>query len=66
VLAIADEVIEWCGSCPLMAQSRHDGLHCTRLLSGVKRTWPFAACLLLRSLLRVKRTSLFAPHMSAS
>ena len=25
--------------CPLLAQSRHTYLHCTCLLSGVKRTW---------------------------
>ena len=25
--------------CPLLAQSRHELLHCTCLLSGVKRVW---------------------------
>ena len=29
--------------CPLLAQSGHTELHCTCPLSGVKRTWLFAA-----------------------
>ena len=29
-------------SCPLLAQSGHRLVHRTCLLSGVKRTWPFA------------------------
>ena len=39
--------------------------HRTCLLSGVKRTWPFAGGPLSRSLLGVKQTWRFAAHMSA-
>jgi len=49
-----------------LARSRHGWMHRTCPLSEAKRTWPFAACLLLRSLLGVKRTSGVALHMSAS
>jgi len=30
------------GECPLLAQSRHELVHCTCPLSKVKQTWPFA------------------------
>ena len=42
------------GACPLLAQSRHDGLQCTCPLSGVKRTYLLA---LHMSAFDPKRTS---------
>src|SRR5689334_4564097 len=52
--------------CPLLTLSRHEPLHCTRLLSGAKQTRPLATCPLSWSLLGVKRTWPIAPHMSAN
>ena len=65
--------------CPLMAQSGHPRLRRTCPLSGVKRKrfafkkfalddWsdPVSGCPLSGSLLAVKRTCCFAPHMSAN
>src|SRR5262245_45056365 len=49
--------------CPLLALSRHALLHCMSPLSGAKRTCPFRGSPLLRSLLGIKRTSLFAAQM---
>ena len=46
-------------------QSGHRLVRCKCPLLGVKQTWPFAGNPLSRSLLRVKRTSAVALHMSA-
>ena len=47
------------------ARSRWGVLKLACPLLGVKQTWPFAGNPLSRSLLRVKRTSAVALHMSA-
>jgi hypothetical protein len=48
--------------CPPMAQSRHELVHCTRPLSGLKRTYLFA---LHMSAIDPKRTSAGAVQVSA-
>ena len=50
--------------CPLLALSGHFVLHCICPLSEVKADMTFCGNPLLRSLLGVKRTSLFAAQMS--